>query len=48
MNIKTADYKITELFCVIDEFCKHFEAENAGKLLLGEDGVKPPYLTVKL
>ena len=40
MNIKTADYKITELFCVIDEFCKHFEAENAGKLLLGEDGVK--------
>ena len=48
MDIKTADYKITELFCVIDEFCKHFEAENAGKLLLGEDGVKPPYLTVKL
>ena len=40
MDIKTADYKITELFCVIDEFCKHFEAENAGKLLLGEDGVK--------
>ena len=28
----TTDYKITELFCVIDEFCKHFEAENGGKL----------------
>ena len=25
----TTDYKVTELFCVIDEFCKHFEAENA-------------------
>ena len=29
----TTDYKVTELFCVIDEFCKHFDAENAGKLL---------------
>ena len=26
--------KVTELFCIIDEFCKVFEAENAGKLLL--------------
>lgn len=33
----TTDYKITELFCVIDEFCKHFESENAGKLLESED-----------
>ena len=24
----TADYKVTELFCIIDEFCKHFDAEN--------------------
>ena len=32
--------KVTELFCIIDEFCKLFEAENAGKVLLGEDGVK--------
>ena len=32
--------KVTELFCIIDEFCKVFEAENAGKLLLGEDGVR--------
>ena len=24
----TTDYKITELFCIIDEFCKHFDAEN--------------------
>ena len=32
--------KVTELFCVIDEFCKVFEAENAGKLLLGDDGVR--------
>jgi hypothetical protein len=24
----TTDYKITELFCVIDEFCKHFDAGN--------------------
>lgn len=36
----TADYKVTELFCVIDEFCKHFEAENAGKLLIGDDETK--------
>ena len=32
--------KVTELFCIIDEFYKVFDAENAGKLLLGEDGVK--------
>ena len=36
----TAEYKITELYCAIDEFCKCFEAENAGKMLAGEDGVK--------
>ena len=29
--------KVTELFCIIDEFYKVFDA---GKLLLGEDGVK--------
>ena len=22
----TTDYKVTELFCIIDEFCKYFEA----------------------
>ena len=22
------DYKVTELFCIIDEFCKHFDAER--------------------
>ena len=32
--------KVTELFCIIDEFYKVFDAEKAGKLLLGEDGVK--------
>lgn len=36
----TTDYKITELFCVIDDFCKHFEAENGGELLLGDDTTK--------
>ena len=30
--------KVTELFCIIDEFYKVFDAENAGKLLLSEDG----------
>ena len=40
MHIMTAEYKITELYCAIDEFCKCFEAENAGKMLAGEDGVK--------
>ena len=39
-TIMTAEYKITELYCAIDEFCKCFEAENAGKILAGEDGVK--------
>ena len=29
----TTDYKVTELICIIDEFCKHFGAENAGNLL---------------
>ena len=33
----TTDYKITELFCIIDEFCKHFDAEN---LLEDNSGVK--------
>ena len=36
----TTDYKVTELFCVIDEFCKHFDAENAGNLLEDNSGVK--------
>ena len=36
----TTDYKFTELFCIIDEFCKHFEAENAGRQFLGDDDVK--------
>jgi hypothetical protein len=22
----TTDYKVTELFCIIDEFCKYFES----------------------
>jgi N-acetyl-gamma-glutamylphosphate reductase len=34
----TTDYKVTELFCIIDEFCKHFDAENAGNLLKGASG----------
>ena len=29
----TTGCKVTELFCIIDEFCKHFDAENAGNLL---------------
>ena len=33
----TTDYKVTELFCIIDEFCKHFDAEN---LLEDNSGVK--------
>ena len=32
----TTAYKVTELFCIIDEFCKHFNAENAGNLLEGQ------------
>lgn len=36
----TTDYKVTELFCIIDEFCKHFDAENAGNLLEDNRGVK--------
>ena len=34
------DYKVTELFCIIDEFCKHFDAENARNLLEDNSGVK--------
>ena len=36
----TTDYKVTELFCIIDEFCKHFDAENAGNRLEDNSGVK--------
>ena len=36
----TTDYKVTELFCIIDEFCKHFDAENAGNVLEDNSGVK--------
>ena len=36
----TTDYKVTELFCIIDEFCKHFDAENAGNILEDNSGVK--------
>ena len=32
--------KVTEIFCIIDEFCKFFEQENGKKLLLGSDGKK--------
>jgi hypothetical protein len=36
----TTDYKFTELFCIIDEFCKHFDAENARLLLEDNSGMK--------
>ena len=36
----TTDYKVTELFCIIDEFCKHFASKNAGNLLEDNSGVK--------
>ena len=36
----TTDCKATELFCIIDEFCKHFDAENTGNLLEDNSGVK--------
>ena len=36
----TTDYKVTELFCITDEFCKHFDAENAGNLLEDNSEVK--------
>ena len=35
------DDKITEIFCLIDEFCKFFDQGNGKKLLIGsEDGKK--------
>ena len=39
-TIMTTDYKVAELFCIIDEFCKLFEAENAGKLLIDDKNFK--------
>ena len=36
----TTDCKVTELFCIIDKFCKHFDAENTGNLLEDNSGVK--------
>ena len=40
-TIMTTDYKVTELFCIIDEFCKLFEAENAVKLLIDDKNLSP-------
>lgn len=37
MSIMTTDYKVTELFCIIDRSCKHFAAEDAGKFLLPDN-----------
>ena len=39
----TTDYKVTELFCIIDEFCKHFDAGN-----LLEDNSGKGYISQKL
>ena len=36
----TTDYKVTELFCIIDEFCKHLDSENAGNLLEDNSGTR--------
>ena len=36
----TTGWKVTELFCIIDEFCKHFAWENAGNLLEDKSGAK--------
>lgn len=33
--------KVTELFCIIDEFYKVFDAENAGKQYATISGVMP-------
>ena len=30
----TTDCKVTELFCIIDEFCKHFDAESKSEFTL--------------
>ena len=35
----TTDCKVTGLFCIIDEFCKHFDAGNAGNLLEDNSGM---------
>ena len=43
----TTDYKVTELFCIIDEFCKYFEAENAGNLLEERFSVKVHFDEIK-
>lgn len=44
----TTDYKVTELFCIIDEFCKYFEAENAGNLLEDSSDIKRRRRSVSL
>ena len=32
------DYKITEIFCAVDEFCKEFDKEMDKKSLISFDG----------
>ena len=36
----STDCKVTELFCIIVKFCKHFDAGKAGNLLEDNSGVK--------
>lgn len=37
----TTDCKVTELFCIIYKFCKHFDAENL-PYLCHDDFFRPP------
>ena len=42
--------KVTEIFCIIDEFCKHFDEENAKnhQRLPLDVGVQPQCRTARL
>ena len=42
------DYKITEIFCAVDEFCKEFDKQIDKKYLLSSDGKSRRYRKASL
>ena len=42
------DYKITEIFCAVDEFCKEFDKEVDKKSLMSSDGKPRRYRKASL
>ena len=42
------DYKVTEIFCAVDEFCKEFDKQIDKKSLMSSDGKRRRYRKASL